>query len=180
MDRAGTADKILDVAEGLARQGGYGGFSFRDLASTVGIKSASVHYHFPTKEALGVAMTQRYNDRFLDSLGDPRDSRSAVQKRQAFIAGFRTALVEENLMCLCGVLGAESASLPGPVAEAARAFFERTRDWLLAALETDPDLGDAQAREAAALELVARLEGAMIMAQCMKDVSVFDRVTASG
>ncbi|WP_300555149.1 TetR/AcrR family transcriptional regulator [Maricaulis sp.] len=180
MDRAGTAEKILDVAESLARHGGYGGFSFRDLASAVGIKSASVHYHFPTKEALGVAMTQRYNDRFLDSLGDPRDSRSVAEKRQAFIAGFRAALVEENLMCLCGVLGAESASLPQPVAAAARGFFERTRDWLLEALETDPALGDAKAREVAALELVARLEGAMIMAQSLQDVSVFDRVAASG
>ncbi|WP_300532546.1 TetR/AcrR family transcriptional regulator [Maricaulis sp.] len=180
MERAQKAEEILDAAERLARRGGYGGFSFRDLAGAVGIKSASVHYHFPTKEDLGVAMTQRYNDRFLDSLGDPRDSRSPEQKRAAFIAGFRTALVEENLMCLCGVLGAESACLPEPVADAARAFFDRTRDWLGAALESDPDLVDDQAREAAALELVARLEGAMIMAQCMKDVSVFDRVTASG
>lgn len=179
MKRSSKADEILDVAERMARQGGYGGFSFRDLASAVGIKSASVHYHFPTKVDLGVAMTQRYNDRFLASLGDPRDGRTPDQKRTAFVAGFRAALIEENLMCLCGVLGAESASLPQPVANAAKAFFERTRDWLLAALESDPDLAEVETREAAALELVARLEGAMIMAQCMKDVSVFDRVTGS-
>ena len=31
------------------RRGGFHGFSFRDLAADVGIKSASVHYHFPIK-----------------------------------------------------------------------------------------------------------------------------------
>lgn len=28
---------------------GYNGLSFRELAKEVGIKSASIHYHFPTK-----------------------------------------------------------------------------------------------------------------------------------
>jgi TetR/AcrR family transcriptional repressor of nem operon len=41
------------------------------LANEVGIKSASVHYHFPTKEDLGAELAKRYTENFLSALGDP-------------------------------------------------------------------------------------------------------------
>ena len=44
-----TAERLMDLAEAHIRNAGYGGFSFRDLAAEIGIKSASVHHHFPTK-----------------------------------------------------------------------------------------------------------------------------------
>ena len=39
---------------------GYSGLNFRHLAEVVGIKSASIHYHFPTKADLGAAVAKRY------------------------------------------------------------------------------------------------------------------------
>ena len=39
------------------------GFSFRELAADVGVKSSSVHYHFPTKEALAAAVIRRWAER---------------------------------------------------------------------------------------------------------------------
>src|SRR3712207_8206920 len=47
----GTAERIMDAAERRIRAAGYGGFSFRELAAEVGVKSASVHHHFPTKRS---------------------------------------------------------------------------------------------------------------------------------
>ena len=41
---------IMDAAERRMRIGGFNGFSFREIAADVGVKSSSVHYHFPTKE----------------------------------------------------------------------------------------------------------------------------------
>lgn len=38
-----TAERLMDLAEARIRQAGYRGFSFRDLAAEIGIKSASVH-----------------------------------------------------------------------------------------------------------------------------------------
>ena len=43
------ASKILLVACSVIMERGYNGFSFRDVAAEVGIKSATIHYHFPTK-----------------------------------------------------------------------------------------------------------------------------------
>src|ERR1700756_1891507 len=36
-----TAERLMDLAEAHIRNAGYGGFSFRDLAAEIGIKSAS-------------------------------------------------------------------------------------------------------------------------------------------
>lgn len=47
---AATADLILDVAEARIRMDGFHAVSFNDIATELGIKSASVHDHFPKKE----------------------------------------------------------------------------------------------------------------------------------
>ncbi len=174
-ERNEKAEEILDVAERLARAGGYGGFSFRDLAKAVGIKSASVHYHFPSKEDLGVALTRRYTDRFLERLGDPVTG-DPSDRIHDYVAAFRKSLVEDGLMCLCGLFGAEIDDLPAGVAVETRRFFERNRDWLVAVLERHPDQVDANAYESAALDLIARLQGAMILSRSLSEPSLFDRV----
>lgn len=176
--RAHKAEEILDAAETLARSGGYGGFSFRDLAREVGIKSASVHYHFPTKEDLGIALIRRYNERFIAGLSDPRGEGTPAEKLARYVDAFRASMVKDRLMCLCGLFGAEISSLPDLVAAETRVFFEQNRDWLVAVLEADPHYADAAQRERAALTLIAKLEGAMIMARTMSDPGIFEAILA--
>jgi len=53
---ANTREHLLECAADLLQRVGYASFSFRDLADAVGIRAASVHYHFPTKADLGVAL----------------------------------------------------------------------------------------------------------------------------
>ena len=57
MDTNSKREEILDAAEAMIRDAGFNAFSTRDVASAVGIKSASVHYYFPTKADMGVAVT---------------------------------------------------------------------------------------------------------------------------
>jgi AcrR family transcriptional regulator len=60
-----TAKRLMDLAEAHIRDAGYGGSRFRDLAAEIGIKTASVHHHFPTKATMAAAVARRYGDRFL-------------------------------------------------------------------------------------------------------------------
>jgi TetR/AcrR family transcriptional repressor of nem operon len=48
-----TKTTLLDVAEELLLTRGYNGFSYNDIAEKVGIRKASIHYHFPSKSGLG-------------------------------------------------------------------------------------------------------------------------------
>src|SRR5260370_10621864 len=59
-----TAERLMDLAEARIREAGYRGFSFRGLAAKIGIKSASVHHHFPTMAGIAAAVERRYGDRF--------------------------------------------------------------------------------------------------------------------
>ena len=69
---------IMDAAERRMQLGGFGGFSFREIAADVGIKSSSVHYHFPTKEDLAAAVIRRWAEETseIDRQGAGEGSRS--------------------------------------------------------------------------------------------------------
>jgi TetR/AcrR family transcriptional repressor of nem operon len=173
---ASTREEILDVAERMIRVAGFNGFSTREVADAVGIKAASVHYHFPTKTDMGVAVTERYTDRFIEALGDPeRGGPGARQVVTLYVRGFRKALREDGLLCLCAVLGAETGGLPREVARQAKIFFERNLEWLKKALASSAGLSPARA-QAHATHILAALEGAMILSKSLDDPGVFDGV----
>lgn len=56
-------DKILDVTVDMIAEVGYHGLSMRDIARRVGISHPGVIYHFPNKEALLMAVIDRYETR---------------------------------------------------------------------------------------------------------------------
>ncbi len=47
-----TRELLLAHAEKLIRTRGCNGFSYRDLAEHVGVKTSSIHYYFPGKDDL--------------------------------------------------------------------------------------------------------------------------------
>ena len=53
-------EAILEAARRTAQAHGYGGLNFREIGAEVGIKAASIHYHFPSKADLGAAVARRY------------------------------------------------------------------------------------------------------------------------
>jgi len=163
---------ILKAAELLVREGGYNAFSFREIAKIVGIKSASVHYHFPTKEDLGAAVAKYYTDKLFSALGEPEDL-IADQKDpiDAYIAVFKHALIHDKKMCLCGMLGAEIEGLPKAVAKQTRAFFELSIEWLTRAYgNTHPE--ELAAKKA--IQTLSLLEGALITSNSLGDIRAFD------
>jgi hypothetical protein len=102
-----TAERLMDLAEARIRQAGYRGFSFRDLAAEIGIKSASVHHHFPTKAGMAAAVARRYGDRFFEMVAR-RDDESGDDVIAIYRSTFRSAIERDGRMCLNGVLGAEA------------------------------------------------------------------------
>lgn len=130
------ADQILDFAEREMRRGGFDAVSFRDIAAAIGIKSASVHYHFPTKADLSKAVVTRYAERFIDGLGapdDPADSPADRLKRlgDAYLTAYRV----ETTACLCAVFGSVALHLPAETSSEVRVFYDRLRLWVATALE---------------------------------------------
>lgn len=170
-----TTEKLLNAAEYRMRRGGYNSVSFRDLASDTKIKSSSVHYHYPKKEDLGVALVERYSKQFHDALlAKTMDATSTEENLKAYQALFRSALVEGDAVCLCGLLGAEGEGIPEAVSLCVQRFFKENIDWLTNILPQE--MSDEQ-KQSTAKTLLAGHQGAMMLAKNMQDHKVFDTIT---
>jgi len=157
------------------RRGGYNAVSFRDLAGDTKIKSSSVHYHFPKKEDLGIALIERYAERFFRALVDESaTAETGSAKLRAFQTVYRKALIEDRAICLCGLLGAELAGLPEGLAEGIQAFFNDNVAWVEDALPED--LADEEKHKLAST-IVAAHQGAMTLATSLNDQVLFDTIT---
>ncbi|MEL7258546.1 MAG: TetR/AcrR family transcriptional regulator [Pseudomonadota bacterium] len=167
-----TRDQILDLAERAVRLRGYHAVSFRDIADEMGIKSASIHYHFRHKEDLGVAMVERYVERVHKFVGEAGvlDWPAAVER---FGGVYKRALRDEDLQCLCGMLAAESAGLPDPVAAKVAAFFETNLSWLKASM---PDGFEDQ--DLLAQRVQAEIQGAMTLSVSLGRPEILDETVA--
>lgn len=166
-----SATKILDIAERRMRMAGYNAVSYRDIAAEMGIKSASLHYHFQKKEDLGVALVQRYAANFSRTLYHSTImTETPAEELAVFVNLYRIALEDHQLVCLCAVLGAEAAGLPEPVTNEVRAFFEDNIQWLT---DVYTAMGTETPTQRAKTTL-ALLEGAMIVSSVNDDNTVFD------
>ncbi len=181
-----TASRILDSAESLVQIRGFNGFSYADVAAELAITKAGLHYHFPGKAELGRALIARYGERFAAALaGIDAAGGSAHAKLRAY-AGIYGAVLRGRRMCLCGMLAAEFGTLPKPMREDMRHFFDENERWLIAVLQEGKRtkvLKFPGSVAEAAQTLIGALEGAMMIARSYGDVARFkavgDRVLAS-
>jgi TetR/AcrR family transcriptional repressor of nem operon len=163
-----AATAILDVAERLAQTRGYNGFSYADIAVQLGVTKASLHYHFPSKAELGRALVERYGVLFGEALeAIDRQAKEPPEKLRQYVGLYNSVLSNER-MCLCGMLAAEYATLPAPMQEGLKSFFNANERWLTAVLEEGVRAGTFLFREPAnerARVLLGALEGAMLVAR---------------
>jgi TetR/AcrR family transcriptional repressor of nem operon len=176
-----TAERILDVAERLAQTRGFNGFSYADIAAELAIAKPSLHYHFASKAELGRALIGRYKVVFSEALRVIHEqSRGAVEKLKRYVALYDDVIRQDRL-CLCGMFAAEYSTLPRPMQQALRGFFDTNQNWLAAVLDQGRIAGELCFRgtpqERAEL-LVGALEGAMLVARSYNDDKRF-RCTAA-
>jgi TetR/AcrR family transcriptional regulator, transcriptional repressor for nem operon len=164
-----TRTAILDLAEQLVRSRSFNAFSYQDIADGIGIRKASIHYHFPSKEDLGVALIERFRrgvvawaSALVEAGTAPRDRLLAYFELQA------ETLRPGNMICLHGVLGAEYNALPERVRESYLDFLEEQQTWLGRLLAKGQAQGvfatDATPEDQAAL-IQSAVQGALQLAR---------------
>jgi TetR/AcrR family transcriptional regulator, transcriptional repressor for nem operon len=165
---------VLDAAQQLVQQRGYNAFSYHDLADEIGIKTASIHYYFPTKGDLGKALMRRYTLQIQESLAEI-DARASEPKRKlkSFFELFAAGMcVDGGKLCLGCMLASDLITLPDGLQDDVRAFFECMETWLVKVLKEGRALGAFQfvgSPEKTAQVFVATLNGAMITARAFGD-----------
>lgn len=161
-----VANAIMDAAEKRMRMGGFSGFSFRGIAADVGVKSSSVHYHFPTKETLAAAVIHRYTDAVAEKIDCELDREP--DPVTVWTRAFRGTLHSTKRMCPATVLGAASIDLPKEVAAEVQRFFKMCLERLVKQ--------GLSPKEAA--EFLSTIVGALVVANALDDAALYDRATA--
>lgn len=168
--------QLMEVAKARVQERGYNALSFRDLAKDVGIKSASVHYHFPTKGDLGTALARAYTDDAEAFFTELLESDADIAALFATYVGiFRAALSNDNRMCLYGIMAAEYYDLPQEVRVEVDRFTEVNLTWLTKILPHHMPAADPDAIADRALAIFSAIEGAQLVARGRGDISAFDQ-----
>lgn len=118
-------EKILNTAESLIQRLGYNAFSYKDIAQTVGIKTSSIHYYYPTKEDLAIAVIEWQLNRLSLILDNIKFNTSLSWKEKLLNlvdAVMSLTLDDEMKMCLGGMFASDVFSLPERVRIKARFF----------------------------------------------------------
>lgn len=171
------AERLMDAAESSMRSRGYHAVSFRELADELGIKSASVHYYFPQKEDLGLALVTRYFERFFIELSkNAARAKTPHEKLTAFCNTYRASLKSSDKLCLCGMLGAETCGLPEALGREVSGFFAANIDWVMSALPAEMT---KKTRREMAVQTVSTVQGAMMLATSMKESTIFDAAASA-
>lgn len=175
MTTTDTTEVILDAAQELVQLRGFNAFSYRDIANRIGIRTASIHYHFPKKDDLARTLIRRYHARFLDALrqigrGNPRPQTRLTE----YMALFFSLSSQGDRLCLFAVFSADLTSLSEEVRQEIRAFYDTNVDWLRLILEEGQRTGAfafSGSSEEMARGIFALLEGEILVTRAFSSTS---------
>src|ERR1700682_6820467 len=115
---------------------------------------------------MATAVARRYSARFFAAVA-PRPNETVEDPIAAYRSTFKAALDRDGLMCLFGVLGAEAGGLSPEIAAEILSFFRRCVE------DLSQRIGGPDA-EARAFQVIATLEGGMMLARAYQDTEAFD------
>jgi len=168
-----TRDQILDYAQKLIRLRGCNGFSYRDLAEHVGVKTSSIHYYFPSKDDLLFEAVCAYSTRTLGALRAIDPKLPADVKLDRYV-DFLEEMSDGEEICLCGMLAADLASVPERVAKQIQGFVQANESWLSNVLAEGLAQGTLHVHgnpETAGRALFATLQGSGLVCRLFKTTS---------
>jgi AcrR family transcriptional regulator len=162
---------ILNLAEFLLQDKGFNGFSYANIATELGVKNAAIHYHFPSKEDLSIAVIQRYRDRFKLWINNSRvEDLSPEQKLDWFFNIYTDMRADKGKVCLVGSIEAEFNSIPQGLQAEVQALHKELLGWLQSTLAEGRDAGAFSFRgepaDKAAM-ILSTLQGALQMARAL-------------
>jgi TetR/AcrR family transcriptional regulator, transcriptional repressor for nem operon len=156
--------EVLDHSRALLRTRGFNAFSHRDLAALVGVKSSSVHYYFPSKEDIGLALIGDYRAEIMAFLAALEDL-PVTQRLDRFTSLFAEAAASGDQWCVAGMLASDFETLGETLRAEVRQFFRDVEGWLaVQARLLRPDLKQSAAQRLGKT-CMALLEGSLLLAR---------------
>jgi len=160
---------------------GFNGFSYANISSELGVKNAAIHYHFPTKEDLTIAVIQRYRERFKLWVNNSRVMNLPYEGKLEWFFNIYTDLrADKGKVCLVGAMETEFTSIPDALQTEVQSLHKEMLTWLEVTLEEGRNAGafefKGNAADKAAL-IFSTLQGALQMARALGTKKFRDVIT---
>lgn len=179
MTTTNTRTQILDTAQELIQKVGLNAMSYADISNAIGIRKASIHYHFPTKDDLVAALLDRYSPcffRLFDGILDSPDPPEMKLRRYCGLFEATLTSGQQDKACLCGMLGAEMKTLNSPLIEQVVQFYHDNQIRLTQLLQQGRETGEFKFSgqvKSMAMVIFSMLEGGLLITRADGGVAQF-------
>ncbi|RHX88040.1 TetR/AcrR family transcriptional regulator [Leptospira stimsonii] len=176
-----TKEKIVHLARDYFQSVGFQSFSFQDIADDLGIKKPSIHYHYSSKEELGLELLEIFYKDFEEYIENLTERPPRVRLFSLFKL-YEAYTGENGKICPFGVVGNEYHVLSQPIRDKALILHNQHRDFLIQTLSDGAKEGSfflsLSTKDTADLFMSA-IQGAMQIARIRKDRDYFPRIIKS-
>ena len=164
-----TREQIMERAAQLLMSRGFNGFSYRDISSHLGVKNAAIHYHFPAKTDLALALVEEYRKVLRRGTSEfMAYGGSALQQLEGFFAFTAKQCHSGRCICPFGAFSVDFNELPEDLRKATQSFMDETIRWLTTVMDVGRSAGEFEFSgdsRAKALTVLAGLQGARQLAR---------------
>ena len=173
-----TREQILAVARSLIETRSYLGFSFQDVADAVGIRKASLYHHFPTKEALGIAVIREATQLFKN--WEAAKVRAPKDALESYFRMYRNTLKAGSGMCPAGALTPGWDCINDELRQAVQELRNTQVLWLTGVLGALAPAGHKKGASAASLAayVFSVCQGALLASRMTGRAEDFDEAIA--
>ena len=180
---SGTPDRIVEAAQQLFFQHGYECTSLAQIRKLARVNSGSLHYFFPSKEALLAAVLEKYKATFWLQVLEPayQDLSDPIEQIFAILNGYRKLLraTDFHLGCPIGNLALEVPNHHPKVRHLIAENFEVWRGEIEDLIEEASDCLPAKTKPTPlARFVIATMEGAVMLARAYRSVEPFDQAVS--
>ena len=174
-----TKSAILERAMVLLQSKGLDGFSYRDISEPMGVKNAAIHYHYPSKTDLALAMIEHYQGILRKNTASfMAYGGSALEQLDGLMRFTRNECDNNRSICPIGALSINMEALDEKVVKALQRFMDDSHKWLTRVLEVGLEQDEVAFEgdpEQKAWALLASLQGARQLAR-LHGVSTIDTI----
>ncbi len=129
--------RILKRGEQLFLSRGFNGFSYADISKELGVKNAAIHYHFPSKKDLIVAILNQDRQRFQNWREEiDLNNEEIIALYEMTVAEiYEKRLLKRLQVCVIGNSAMAYDHLPIQAINVAKALIDDIVDWFTAILD---------------------------------------------
>jgi TetR/AcrR family transcriptional repressor of nem operon len=169
-----TKEKILEAAAKLFQRKGFGATSINDLLEATGIKKGSLYFHFPGKDALGLAFLEKARTEFLEFVDMSLTGDTPGNRLDNFLNQVIKTHKERDFVggCIFGNTALEMGDTENRFAVFIEKVFEEWAEKLRKVVSAAQDSGEVSRdlpADVLVSHMVAAIEGGIMLARLKKD-----------